>query len=208
VSQHFARNIIRPLVVPVGTFIVVAAIIITIGQTLYSLFKPGRTEVERPELWFAVFLALGILAVCGFIATRPEGALGPLDREVAVGDKPMFAPLPPPADERIRNGPLGTTADIAPGFVLYARNGALGRVTDVLKGVEDHGRVRGALLYAEGLHGASDELWIPIEAVSAVYPEAKSAFLAIKGDETEAFGWDRPPSSFSRNPQPEPQKLY
>lgn len=207
-SAHFERSIIRPLIVPLAIVAVAAAIIITIGESLLSLFEPGRTELKRPELYFAVLLALAILGICAFIAGRPEGALGPLDRELAFGSKPMFTPLLPPVDFAARNGVPGTNADITAGYVLYARSGALAQVIDVMKGVEEHGRVRSALLYAQGMHGASDELWIPIEAVSAVYPETRAAFLAIKGDETEAFGWDRPPVSFSRQPRPEPPKLY
>jgi len=207
-SRHFERDIIRPLVVPIGITIVVGAIIIAIGETLLGLFQEGRPDTERLELYFAVGLALVILFGCGFLATRPAGALGPLDKELAIGSKPMFEPESPAVDLAARNGPLGTVADIAPGYVLYARSGALAQVVDVLKGVEEYGRVRSGLIYAQGLHGASDELWIPVEAVSAVYPETRSAFLAIKGDETEAFGWDRPPSSFSRRPRPEAPKLY
>jgi hypothetical protein len=207
-SRHFERDIIRPLVVPIGITIVVGAIIIAIGETLLGLFQEGRPDTERLELYFAVGLALVILFGCGFLATRPAGALGPLDKDLAIGSKPMFAPESPPVDLAARNGPLGTVADIAPGYVLYARSGALAQVVDVLKGVEEYGRVRSGLIYAQGMHGASDELWIPVEAVSAVYPETRSAFLAIKGDETEAFGWDRPPSSFSRRPRPEAPKLY
>ena len=36
-------------------------------------------------------------------------------------------------------------------------------------------------------------MWIPWEAVYAVYPETGSAFLAAKGDEIEHFGWNLPP---------------
>jgi hypothetical protein len=41
-------------------------------------------------------------------------------------------------------------------------------------------------------------MWIPFEAVTAVYPETQSAFLAIKGDEAESFGWTSPPESMTR----------
>lgn len=207
-SAQFGRRIIQPLVVPLGIFVVAAIIIIAIGETLIGLFEHGRPELERPELYFATILALLILGVCAFLATRPEGSLGPLDRDIAIGSKPMFAPVLPPVDFAARNGPAGTIADLAPGFVLYARSGALANVVDVLKGVEEHGRVRSGLIYAQGVRGASDELWIPVEAVSAVYPETRSAFLAIKGDETEAFGWNRPPMSFSRQARPEGPKLH
>ena len=208
VSAHFARRFIQPVAVPLGIFVFAAVIIIVIGEILIGLFEHGREELKRPELYFATFLSLAILGVCAFIVTRPEGTLGPLDRDLAIGKKPMLAPLPEPIDFTMRNGPAGTIADIAPGYLLYARSGALAQVIDVLKGVEEHGRVRSGLIYAQGVHGASDELWIPIEAVSAVYPATRSAFLAIKGDETEAFGWNRPPATFSRQPRPEPPRLH
>jgi hypothetical protein len=51
-------------------------------------------------------------------------------------------------------------------------------------------------------------MWIPIEAVSAVYPETHSAFLAIAGDEIEAYGWDNPPASFNLRRRREENKLY
>ena len=207
-SGHFERNLIRPLVVPIGVTIAAMVIIIAIGESLLGLFEAGKSDLSRLELYFAVGLALVILFGCGFLATRPEGALGLLDREIAIGKKEMFAPLPQPVDYSLRNGPAGTVNDIAAGYVLYARSGALARVVDVLRGVEEHGRVRSGLIYAQGIKGASDELWIPVEAVSSVFPETRTAFLAIKGDETEAFGWNRPPSSFSRQPRPEPPRLH
>ena len=51
-------------------------------------------------------------------------------------------------------------------------------------------------------------MWIPIEAVSAVYPERSSAFLAIAGDEIEAYGWHNPPVSFNLRRTLEENKLY
>jgi hypothetical protein len=73
---------------------------------------------------------------------------------------------------------------------------------------EDYGHLRQGLIYAQGLHGANDELWIPGEAVAAVYPESHSAFLAIAGDEVEFLGWHRPPAGFRRTPRREEPKLY
>lgn len=72
----------------------------------------------------------------------------------------------------------------------------------LIPGGEEHGIRYQGYVYAQGLYGASDELWIPVEAVTAVYPESGSVFLAIKGDETETFGWNRPPEHFRRTPRP------
>jgi hypothetical protein len=72
-------------------------------------------------------------------------------------------------------------------------------------GSVENGRTFRGYIYASGLYGASPQLWIPFEAVYAVYPETRSAFLAIKGDETEAYGWNRMPESMSRSPRATPE---
>lgn len=198
------RRLIMPALIPIGVFVVAAAIIITVGETLISLFDANASsELARVELWFALILAVVILGACAFVATRPQGSMGPLDREVVIGTRPFFAPIPPRAivpDAR-RGGPVGTLSDIREGDTLFARSGPLARVIGVLPGDQEYGRRRRGYLWAEGLYGASDELWIPVEAVLNVYPETRSVFLAIKGDETEHFGWNRPPESFRRDPQ-------
>jgi hypothetical protein len=136
----------------------------------------------------------------GALLARPRGEPRTLDEPVAIGERPFFAPVtPPPTDEQItRRGPLGTWADIEPGFTIYARNGALAKVVALLPGEDEYGKSRRGILYASGMYGANDEMWIPLEAVYAVYPETGSAFLAAKGDEIEHFGWNLPPESFRR----------
>jgi hypothetical protein len=98
----------------------------------------------------------------------------------------------------MRAGREGTVADIAEGYTLYARNGPLAKVLGTVPGSEEYGRRFSGYLYATGLYGASAQMWVPYEAVIAVYPETQSAFLSIKGDETEHFGWTTPPLSVSR----------
>ena len=68
----------------------------------------------------------------------------------------------------------------------------------VLPGGNDYGKRFAGFYYATGLYGASKELWVPFEAVLSVYPDTKTAFLAIKGDETEHFGWNIPPENLRR----------
>ena len=58
-------------------------LIVTIGETLLSLFDPTVDEIKRPELWVATGAALAILAVAGLLATRPPGSLGKLDQRHA-----------------------------------------------------------------------------------------------------------------------------
>jgi hypothetical protein len=204
------RTWILPAVVPIGVIIVTGILVAGIGQLLLNieLENPG-SEIGRPELWVATIISILVLAVCGFIATRPAGSLGRWDEELAIGNRPMLAPPLPPPDMMARTGRVGTLADLRPGFTLYARNGALARVVEILPSArEPYGHLRKGLIYAQGLNGANDELWIPGEAVSVVYSETESGFLAIAGDEVEFLGWHRPPSSFRRTPPREEQKLY
>jgi hypothetical protein len=201
-AYYVKRWFVTPLGVALAAIITAFIIIFVIGETLLSLADPeaAQDSIERPELIFALVLAVLLLAVFAFIATRPAGSTGRLEQPVMIGHEPFLAPPPPPPDVALRNGPLGTIADIEEGYMLYARNGALARVLGKVPGSYEYGRRFSGYLYGAGVHGASDELWIPYEAVLAVYPETRSAFLAIKGDETEHFGWDRPPSSVSRRP--------
>jgi len=212
----FTRAILRPAFVFLLVGAVVAAIILFIGNLLLALhpsveegvhvaytlpdLSTMREEFLRPDLMAAFLLSLAILVVCAVLA-RPRTEPGFLDREVAVGEKSMFAPVAPPETdlEGTQRGPRGTWGDLAPGFTLYAQNGPLAKVVAVLPGESEYGRVRRGLIYGSGLFGANEEMWIPVEAVYAVFPETGSAFLAAKGDEIEHFGWNRPPASFRRD---------
>ena len=207
--QKLYRNFILPGIVPVGVFIVTAIVVIAIGQTLLSVYEHGTPELERLDLWIATLGSLAVLGLCAFLATRPAGSLGPLDREIAIGSRPMLAPPLPPASVQLRRGPQGTLKDLQRGYAIYARNGQLGVVQEVLPEARaEWSHLRLGILYAEGVRGANSEMWIPLEAVSAVYPETNSAFLAIAGDEIEAFGWHKPPASWNLHQKDEGYKLY
>ena len=201
-AAYVRRWFVTPLVISLGVTAVAALIIVTIGKTLLALADPEgeKDTIARPELLVALGLATLLLFGLAFLATRPAGSLGKLDEPLAVGKKPILTPAPPPPPVELRNGPLGTVEDIDEGYTLYARNGALARALGKLPGSYEYGRRFSGYIYAQGVHGASDELWIPYEAVLAVYPETRSVFLAIKGDETEHFGWNRPPSNLARRP--------
>lgn len=210
----FARAILRPAFVWILVAAIVAALIVGIGNLLIDLhpsyegegvvvhtpdLSTAASEFIRPDLLVAFGLSLAVLFV-GAILSRPRSREGFLDEEVAIGEKSMFAPVAPPETdlEATQRGPRGTWSDIQPGFTLYAQNGALAKVLALLPAEEEYGKTRRGLLYGSGLYGANEEMWIPIEAVYAVYPETGSAFLAAKGDEIETFGWNRPPASFRR----------
>jgi hypothetical protein len=201
-GESLKHKWIDPFAIMVGVTAVTLIVIATMGETLLALFQPGDTKdrLDRPELWFALALAGAIIGVCGFVATRPRGTTGPLEEEVVIGSRPFFEEPLPPVDVRARTGAPGTVQDIGPGYTLYAQSGALAEVVGVLPGGTDVGKYFSGFLYAKGLFGASPELWIPNEAVMSVYPDTQSAFLAIKGDETEHFGWNVPPENVRRGP--------
>ncbi len=208
-QQKFYRGFILPGIFPIGIIILTIALIILVGETLLSLVSDATKELERPELWFATIAALAILGIAAFLSTRPKGSLGRFDEEMVIGSRPLLADPLPPVDVLARRGPLGTIDDIAPGYALYARNGQLGIAREMLRDVPSEvGYLRKGFVYAQGVHGANDQMWIPLEAVSAVYTETNSAFLAIAGDEVEAYGWQNPPASFNLRRHTETYKLY
>jgi hypothetical protein len=209
-GRYIAVRWIRPIIVSGLAAAITGIAIYLIGKLLLHFADPTVTEeLRRKELGIGLVLTVGILAIASFLATRPAGSLGRLDKPVAIGKSPMvgelsLAPIPLSA----KYGPEGTVTDLTEGYTLYARNGAFAEVISVMKSVEDVGGVQRTLVYAKGLYGGQDELWIPIEAVSGVYPESKSAFLAIAGDEAETFGWNRAPVSFQRTERPKETPLY
>ena len=196
------QGLISALVIPIGAIIATAIFIIAIGEILLALFDSANAQesLDRWELWFALLLAIAIIVGFAMLANRPPSPRDPLAKEVVIGQRPFYEPPPPPVDVRARTGPRGTVADIDEGYTLYAQSGALATVLGTLEGGTDYGKRFDGFIYAKGLYGASDELWIPVEAVIAVYPQTKYAFLSIKGDETEHFGWDKPPENIRRGP--------
>lgn len=207
VYYHF----MRPAIVALVAAVLTGGLIFLIGESLLKASEQVvDQEYERKVLWLGVALTVGILTVAGLLTKIPAGKLGLLDDEVAIGSKPMF-PAPTqltPLDPYLVYGPAGAVADLGRGYTLYAASGALAQVLNVLNSVEDFNSTPRTLIYAEGLNGVNPELWIPVEAVTRVYPETKTAFLAIRGDEVEPFGWHNPPASWVRRERPEETPLY
>ncbi len=201
-SERLRQRLFDPFVMALAIVGVTIGLIVAMGESLLSLFQPGDTKdrLDRPELWYALVLSLVVIGAAGFLATRPKGATGRLEREVVIGNRPFFEEPLPPVSVRVRTGDTGTVEDIGPGYTLYAQSGALAEVLGVLPGATDFGKRFAGFYYCKGMFGASEELWIPFEAVMSVYPETQSAFLSIKGDETEHFGWNVPPESVRRGP--------
>ena len=198
--SRFLEKFIGPFVLPLGILAVIIGALALIGELYLAIFIPGDTpdRLNRPELWVSIGILLGVIAVIAFISSRPKGSLGALEKDVAIGSTPFWSDELQPVQPSALRGEPGTVADIHAGFTLYAQSGALARVLGVLPGGTDYGKTFRGFLHAEGLGHAAREMWIPIEAVSGVYPESQSAFLAIKGDETEAFGWTSPPENLTR----------
>lgn len=201
-SFNIGRDVIRPLLVPVIGFLIVAAIIITIGQVFLHFYDHHfESEIKRREIWFGTLLALAFLGIsaAAVLSNKDNGKQTFLDKEVVIGREPFFAHNEvPPVDASLRTGSRGAVADITEGYRLFARSGELARVIGQVPGGTEGGRTFKGYLYAEGVRGNAKELWIPVEAVLDVYPETQSAFLAIQGDESEALGWNLAPQSFDR----------
>lgn len=189
--------------VPAGALLLIAIAIIGIGSTFIGAYQGGEKDrIDRPELWIGVGILLGVIAIMGFLSRQPDGT-GFLGKEVAIGSVGMWDDALPPVDLSARFGEQGTTADITGGYRLYAASGQLAVADGVLPGGVDYGRRYSGMIYAHGVKSASRELWIPFEAVTAVYPETKAAFLAINGDETEFLGWTSPPEGMTRGAKKE-----
>ncbi|HWV22827.1 MAG TPA: hypothetical protein VNZ58_01435 [Thermomicrobiales bacterium] len=196
----FRHKLIDPFIIPLVIIAIIWFALMGLGKLYLSVFTEGETvdRIDRPELWIGVGIVIGVIAFMAFLSSRPAGAVGPLDKDVAIGSRPFFGPQLPKVDALARSGQPGVISDISAGYTVYASNGQLGRVIDMLPGGSDYGKKFAGFIFAEGHRGSSDQLWIPVEAVSAVYPETKSVFLAVKGDETESFGWNTPPENLSR----------
>lgn len=201
--ENFRQKFITPFVLPVVTIAIIWIVLSTIGKSYLNMFTSGESvdRIDRPELWTALAIMAVVIAGMALLALAPTGAVGPLDKPIAVGSRAMNeAPLPA-VDVRARRGELGTVNDITEGYTLYASSGKLATVDGVLPGGTDYGKRFAGFFHARGDRFTTRELWIPFEAVTSVYPETRSAFLAIKGDETEAFGWNTPPENLVRGPK-------
>ena len=208
-ATQFMHKIVRPIVVPICVVAVTAILIVAIGSSVLALHQPGvKDRFGRPELWVALGAAVVVLFILGFFASRPTGSIGVLGKPVVVGKKPFFeASALAPVAEDVRTGEPGSISDITEGYTLYAQSGALATAIGLLPGGSDHGKTFAGYIYAEARRSARAQLWIPFEAVTSVYPASKSAFLSIKGDEAEAFGWNIPPETVRRGPARHPSEL-
>src|SRR5688500_17160972 len=123
-SGHMKQRWIDPFIMPLLVIAVTVGLIATMGETLLSLFEPGTSKdrIDRPELLGALALALLIIGAGAFLATRPKGTTGPLEKDVVIGKRPFYAEALPPVNVMARTGQPGTVADIGPGYTLYAQS--------------------------------------------------------------------------------------
>lgn len=196
--NKFRQQYLDSVMVPVGFLIAIGLIIVAIGTTFINTYQGGEKDrIDRPELWIGISILLGVIFIMSLLSRQPDGT-GFLGKDVAIGAVGMWDDALPPVDPRAKFGEPGTTADIAEGYTLYAASGMLAVVEGMLPGGVDYGRRYSGMIHATGVKSAAKELWIPTEAVTAVYPETRAAFLAIRGDETEALGWTSPPEGMTR----------
>lgn len=199
--SKFRQQYLDSAAVPIGLLVVIIGIIVTIGTTFINAYQGGEKDrIDRPELWIGISILLGVIALMTLLSRMPEDK-GFLGKEVAIGSVGMWDDALPPVDPRAKYGEPGVSADVAEGYTLYAASGALAVVDGVLPGGVDYGRRYSGMIYARGVKSAAKEMWIPIEAVIATYPESRAAFLAIRGDEAEALGWTAPPEGMTRGPR-------
>jgi hypothetical protein len=202
-EENMGKNFekyIGPFLLPIGLLVIVVGVLALVGEMYLAMFIPGDTpdRLNRPELWTSLGILLGVIAIIAFVSSRPKGSLGPLEKDVVIGRQPLWADELPPVDARAISGEPGTIDDLNAGYTLYAQSGTFGRVLGLLPGGTDYGKRFSGFMHVEGHGHAEKQMWIPFEAVTAVYPETQSAFLAIKGDEAESFGWTSPPESMTR----------
>ncbi|MGC4108055.1 MAG: hypothetical protein QM753_17165 [Thermomicrobiales bacterium] len=200
--MQIRQKFIDPLFVPIAMFAITGALIIGIGNLVLSVHEPGiKDRFGRPELWVALGASLLVIAAGGFLARRPHTG-GRMEQAIVVGSTPMLAHdsyTAKPVPSEARFGAQGSVEDVAEGFTLYALSGPIAQVVDTVPGGTERGKTFAGFFHARGIGGASNHMWVPFEAVSEVYPQAKTAFLTIRGDEIESFGWTTPPASASKH---------
>ena len=212
----FARAFLRPAFVFILVAVIVAFLIVGIGQLLLALhpemveqevsgFATTVKEFFRPDLLTAFALSLLVLFGGAFLA-RPRRPRT-LDEPVAIGERPFFAPVePPPTHEEATSAAAGHLGGHPAWFTLYARNGALARSSPSSPPRTSTASPGAAFLRQWAVRRKRRDV-DSSEAVYVVYPETCSAFLAAKGDEIEHFGWNLPPESFRRGPASTPRSI-
>ena len=172
------------------------------GESLLALFQPGDTKdrLDRPELWWALLLALASSALR--VHRHPPEGHHRSARERCRDWLPARSSRSPGSGRRARPHRRPRNRDRHRPWLHPLRAERCPRRRRRHPAWRDRisASTSPGSSTARGMFGASPELWIPFEAVMSVYPETQSAFLAIKGDETEHFGWNVPPESVRRGP--------
>ena len=95
----FRQRLIDPFVMAVVFIAVIWFILMGIGKIFIGVYEGGNPDrLDRPELWIGTGILVGVIALMGFLATRPKGALGPIEKDVVIGSQPFFDDSLPPVD--------------------------------------------------------------------------------------------------------------
>lgn len=188
---NFGKLFLVPIIMVAIVVVIVGAFIIGYGEALLHVHDASiaETSFRRPEIWVAAVPSAIVVIGALVIAYSPAGWFGWLEKGMTVGRTPIFAPAGPNAAEQARQGTTGTVDQVAPGYTLFVGDDPLGQVI---------GQTPGNYLYATGFHGGPRQLWIPHDAIDAVYPDSRAAFVRSRGGAIPA-SWASMPANLRRS---------
>lgn len=192
-QANFGKLFLRPILLLIVVFAFTVGFVVGYGEWLLSVADTSidRDSFARREIWVAIIPSAIIVIGAGLIAYSPAGRFGFLERRQIIGKEPIFAPLPPGRAELARSGDTGNVRQITEGYTLFARDVPVGYVVGLIPAR----RGEGGFLYATGFEGNARQVWVPVDAVREVYPETRSAFLGMRGNDPAAYGWTTMPES-------------
>ena len=186
---NFGKLFLRPIIMVAIVVVIVAVVIIGYGEALWRAHEHNASIAEssfrRPEIWIAAVPSAVVVIGALIIAYSPAGWFGWLEKGMTIGRTPIFAPTNPNAAQEARHGATGTVDQVAAGYTLFVGDDPLGQVI---------GQAPGNYLYATGFQGGPRQLWIPHDAIDAVYPDSKAAFVRSRGGAIPA-SWATMPAS-------------
>jgi len=192
-QANFGKLFLRPIILLVIVFAFVVGFVIGYGEWLLTVTDSSidKDSFARREVWVAIISSAAIVVVAGLIAYSPPGRFAFLERSQLIGKEPIFAPPSPGPAAIARSGSTGSVAQVAAGYTLFAKDTPLAYVIGTVPGR----RGQGGYFYAAGFDGNARQIWIPVDAVADVYPDTRSAFLAMRGTDPAAYGWTTMPES-------------
>ena len=192
-QANFGKLFLRPIILLIVVFAFAIGFVVGYGEWLLSVTDTSidRNSFARREIWVAIIPSAIIVIVAGLIAYSPPGRFGFLERQQIIGKEPIFAPPPPGLAAVSRSGTLGNVRQVQQGYTLFSGDVPIAYVI----GTVPARRGEGGYLYASGFEGNARQIWVPIDAVHEVYPDTRSAFLRMRGNDPAAYGWTTMPES-------------